>query len=102
MKKTNLIIPFEDEKLDALRRYAGKKDTDITAELEDAVQKLYEKYVPKDVREFFEMREDGETKGKTRDGKASLKASAAVKLTPEKPGAPNAAVSASPAAPPKL
>lgn len=55
MKKSNITIPFEDEKLQALRLFAGKKDADIDSELSDAIQKLYEKYVPKDARELVEM-----------------------------------------------
>ena len=55
MKKTNITIPVEDEKLKALRLFAGKKDADIEAELDDAVQKLYEKYVPKDARELLDL-----------------------------------------------
>lgn len=55
MKKTNISIQIEDEKLKALRLFAGRKDTDIDAELEDALQKLYEKYVPKDARDYIEL-----------------------------------------------
>lgn len=59
MKKSNITIPFDDEKLQALRLFSGKKDADIDAELEDAVQKLYEKYVPRDARELVEMMTGG-------------------------------------------
>lgn len=80
MKKSTIIVPFDDEKLNALQRYAGKEGANITAELDDAVQKIYEKYVPKAVREYFEMR-DGEYQAaaKTKPGKAAAKKNAASK-----------------------
>lgn len=37
MKKVNLTIAVELEKLTAIRFYAGKKDASIEAELEDFV-----------------------------------------------------------------
>jgi hypothetical protein len=57
MKNTTVQITYPAEKLDAVRQYMGKKDADIDAELGDALAKLYEKYVPRDVREFLEVRE---------------------------------------------
>ena len=54
MKKTNLTISFETEKLDALNFYISKKDVDLQGELADTVQKLYEKYVPQPTREYLE------------------------------------------------
>ena len=43
MKKTTLSISVEQEKLNATRFYAEKKDATIEAELEDFLSKLYEK-----------------------------------------------------------
>lgn len=54
MKKVNLTIAVEQEKLTAIRFYAGKKDASIEAELEEFVGKLYEKYVPAQTREYIE------------------------------------------------
>lgn len=54
MKQVNLTVSFEEEKLKALRRYMAKKDSEPEAELRDTLQKLYEKYVPVQVREFLE------------------------------------------------
>lgn len=54
MKQGNLAISFEEEKLAALRRYMGKKELDLEAELTDALTKLYEKYVPAPVREYID------------------------------------------------
>ena len=54
MKQVNITVSFEDEKLAALRRYMGKKDSEPEAELRDTLQKLYEKFVPVQVREYIE------------------------------------------------
>ncbi|MDL2274254.1 DUF6103 family protein [Oscillospiraceae bacterium OttesenSCG-928-G22] len=57
MKTTNLTLAIESEKLAALKQYAAKRQVDIDAELRDAVEKLYEKYVPAAVREYLAERE---------------------------------------------
>lgn len=54
MKQANLTIPLDEEKLAALRRYMGKKELNLEAELTDALTKLYEKYVPAPVREYID------------------------------------------------
>jgi len=56
MKTINLMVPIESEKLAALNQYAAKKDVSVTAELSDAVDKLYEKLVPAAVREYIDAR----------------------------------------------
>lgn len=60
MKKENVTIGMEADKLRATKRYMSKKDASIEQELGDALQKLYEKYVPSAVREYIdEGGEDG-------------------------------------------
>lgn len=54
MKKTNFTIQFEEEKLKAARFYAERKEAGIEDEMAEYLQKLYEKYVPKDTREYLE------------------------------------------------
>ena len=54
MKKANITVSFEQEKLKALQFYAGKKDASLEAELDEYLQKLYEKYVPAQTREYIE------------------------------------------------
>ena len=44
MKKENITLSMEAEKLRATKRYMEKKDADIEQELADALTKLYEKY----------------------------------------------------------
>lgn len=54
MKNTTLTIAFNTEKLDALTFHMEKRETDLQAELNDTVQKLYEKYVPQATREYID------------------------------------------------
>ena len=54
MKKATLTISFDSEKLDALTYHMSKKDADLQTELEDTVQKLYEKHVPQTTREYID------------------------------------------------
>lgn len=54
MKNTTLTLSFNTEKLDALTFHMGKKDADLQAELNETIQKLYEKYVPQATREYID------------------------------------------------
>lgn len=54
MKKTTLSISVEQEKINATRFYAAKKDASIEDELAEFFGKLYEKYVPAPTREYIE------------------------------------------------
>lgn len=56
MKKTSVSIPFDDEKLSALKMYLQQKDLTVESELEKALDNLYAKTVPVGVREFLGMR----------------------------------------------
>ena len=57
MKQATVQISFDAEKLGAIKRYMGKKDAELLAELDEVMQKLYEKHVPVPVREYIEGRE---------------------------------------------
>ena len=54
MRTTTLTVSFNTEKLDALKIHMEKRDADLQAELNDTVQKLYEKYVPQATREYID------------------------------------------------
>ena len=54
MKNATLTVTFNAEKLDALEFHMSRKDTDLQEELNDTVQKLYEKYVPQATREYLD------------------------------------------------
>lgn len=56
MKKTNISIMYDDEKLSAIRLYMSQRDLDFKEELEKSVDSLYSKYVPANVREFIDMK----------------------------------------------
>ena len=56
MKKTNVTISFDEEKLTALRLYMEQKDLQLEDELTKAMEGFYGKHVPSNVREFIEMR----------------------------------------------
>lgn len=68
MKNTTLTITFNTEKMDALAFHMGKRDADLQAELNDTVQKLYEKYVPQSTREYIDdkVARDAEAKDRPR------------------------------------
>ena len=54
MKKATISIQLEQEKLRAIQFYAGKKESTLESELEEFTEKLYEKYVPTQTREYIE------------------------------------------------
>ena len=54
MRKMTVSVQVDAEKLRAIQFYAGRKDTSMEAELEDCVNKIYEKYVPAQTREYIE------------------------------------------------
>ena len=56
MSMTELNVSFPTEKLEALRFFIGKKDQTIEQELQDFLDKTYEKMVPAQVREYVESR----------------------------------------------
>lgn len=71
MKKAAVTISFEQEKLKAVQFYAAKKESSLEAELDEFMQKLYEKYVPAQTREYIESMAEPEEKSKpSRPGRA--------------------------------
>ena len=66
MKNATVQITYPSEKLAAIRQYMGKKDVEIDAELHDALTKLYEKHVPREVREYLESLESAKAEKQPR------------------------------------
>lgn len=64
MKKDVIRISVDAEKLRAVKRYMEKKEVDLEGELEDQLQKLYEKHVPINVREYIDEKQEEEIKAK--------------------------------------
>ena len=56
MKNATLTVAFNAEKLDALVFHMGKKEADLQEELNETVQRLYEKYVPQATREYITIK----------------------------------------------
>lgn len=56
MKQAVVTIKYEEEKLNAIKQYMGKKDADFEAEIQEMLGKMYEKYVPQAVKEYIDSR----------------------------------------------
>lgn len=56
MKKVNITVSFDDEKLDALVYFMKKDSTDPQKALQGELEKLYEKYIPAEMREYLESK----------------------------------------------
>ena len=54
MRKITVSVRVEAEKLRAIQFYVGRKNSTVEAELEECVNKIYEKYVPAQTREYIE------------------------------------------------
>lgn len=64
----NIQIGYEASKLKALIQYMDKKEVTLQSELSTYLDKLYEKYVPVQVREFIQSVEED-----NKNGKANIK-----------------------------
>ena len=62
MKKDSITIPYDEEKLTALRLYLEQKGQSVEQEMVSAVDALYAKAVPGNVREFLDLRSGMEPK----------------------------------------
>ena len=56
MSTTELKVPFPSERLDALRFFMDRKQQTVEKELQDYLDKAYERFVPQNVREYVESR----------------------------------------------
>ena len=65
MKKVGISVTFDEEKLSATKMYMLQKNLDVKAELEKALDVMYAKYVPSNVREFIDMKGQTDCKPKT-------------------------------------
>ena len=66
MKNTTLTVTFNTEKLDALTFHMEKREADLQTELNDTVQRLYEKYVPQATREYIDDKVARDAAGRDR------------------------------------
>ena len=58
MKPTPIQFEDDDAKLEAITVCLSDKQTDVTKELEAYMEVLYKKYVPVQVRDFIEKKEE--------------------------------------------
>ena len=65
MKKVGISVMFDEEKLSATKMYMSQKNLDVKTELEKALDGMYAKYVPSNVREFIGMKEQTPVKNKS-------------------------------------
>jgi len=56
LKTATITISYNEEKLAALRLYLSQKNQTVEEELTAAVESLYTKTVPNNVREFIDLR----------------------------------------------
>ena len=71
MKNTTLTVTFNTEKLDALTFHMEKKSADLQNELNETIQKLYEKYVPQATREYIDDKVSRDAAGRGRPRRPS-------------------------------
>lgn len=71
MKNTTLTVTFNTEKLDALTFHMEKKSADLQNELNETIQKLYEKYVPQATREYIDDKVSRDAAGRERPRRPS-------------------------------
>ncbi|MDL2234111.1 DUF6103 family protein [Ruminococcaceae bacterium OttesenSCG-928-L11] len=56
MKKATVQISFPAEKMGAIQHYMAEKGGDLNGEMEDALQRIYDRIVPKEVRAYLEVK----------------------------------------------
>ena len=62
MKQAVVTIKYDEEKLNAVKQYMGKKDADFDAELKEVLGKMYEKYAElRDSKEITDYRVASDT-----------------------------------------
>ena len=57
MRKINITLAFEDEKLEALEFSLRKENASVQSRLDEALRQLYESCVPEPVREYLDGKE---------------------------------------------
>lgn len=72
MKKAVVKVSLNAEKLRAVESYMEKKEVNLEDELVDQLEKLYQRYVPANVREYIDEKQE-EEKERRKPKKASKK-----------------------------
>ena len=58
MKKATVTVSYDEDKLDALKRYSERKGIDVEDELVKSIDTLYARNVPPAVKEFLDMKKE--------------------------------------------
>jgi len=61
MKKANITLSYEEEKIQAVRLYLKHKNLILEDELRALIDALYKKHVPIILREYFDLRDGAVT-----------------------------------------
>lgn len=56
MEKSEIVIAFDNERLDALEFYLKKENSSVQKQMDEALRQLYEKTVPEPVREYLDSK----------------------------------------------
>ena len=59
MKKAQITVSYDEEKLSAITMYLEEKGVSVESEIEKAIDTIYNKTVPVGVREFISRRNGG-------------------------------------------
>ena len=59
MKKAQITVSYDEEKLSAITMYLEEKGVSVESEIEKAIDSIYNKTVPVGVREFINRRNGG-------------------------------------------
>ncbi len=62
MKKENVTVAYNAERLSAIKLFLAQKNLDFNSEMESFLDSLFKKVVPIDVRRFLDMKQDGAPK----------------------------------------
>lgn len=58
MKKATVTVSYDEDKLDALKRYSERKGIDVEDELVKSIDTLYARNVLSAVKEFLDMKKE--------------------------------------------
>jgi hypothetical protein len=73
MKNTTVTVSFNPEKLDALRLYLSRKGADLESELDDFLERSYQKIVPAGIRDFISAKQETPESPVRKPSKSSLR-----------------------------
>lgn len=58
MRKATVTVSYDEERLEALKKYLAKKGIDLEDEMVKSIDTLYSKNVPSAVKEYLDMKSE--------------------------------------------